>query len=199
MVEPNVKQKKQFSFRKIIGIIFTFIFGYMLISGVLGVTFNIKTPDPFYNTKPFATIMSDPHSDLPYDKVVSPTSIQKLLDTHPYIYIYREGVFDCSDMSKEDARLLNSLGYHTSVIGDDKNEHAWVFVWASKNSGWAIESTSVSEIKNNSGEVVGDDWYDFHFVFENLFEKNIYELYYPSIERDGLHVLDWNDPEVNKH
>lgn len=183
--------------KKIIGAILTFIFCYYIFTGVLGITFGIKAPELFYKPQPRTVILSDPHADQPYSKTVDPNEIQKLLDGHKYSQQYKEGVFDCSDMSKEDAKLLTENGYHASVIGDDKKEHAWVMVWVSQNSGWAIESTSVSEIKNGSGEIVGDDWYDFHFVFEYLFDNNPFEFYYPTVNRDGLHVVDWNDPELD--
>jgi len=185
--------------KKIIGTIFGLATCYLILTASLGMAFGIKTPQPFYNEKPFATILSDPHYKSGYKKPVKPEDIQTLLDHHSYNQQYRVGVFDCSNMSKEVARYLETEGYHTSVVGDDKNEHAWVIVWASKNTGWAIEATSVSEFKNNTGEVVGDDWYDFHFVLDKLFGNTTYELYYPTVNRDGLHVLDWDDPTINKH
>lgn len=182
-----------------IGVVLGLAASYVLLTAVIGMLFGVKTPQPYYNEKPFSTILSDPYAKTAYKKAAKPGEIQALLDHHPYAYEYAEGSFDCSDMSKEVAKYLESEGYHTSIIGDDKNEHAWVMVWASKNTGWAIEATSVSEFKNNSGEIVGDDWYDFHFVLDKVFTDSIYELYYPSINRDGLHILDWDNPEVDKH
>jgi hypothetical protein len=193
------KEHASRTIQNVIGAILGLTFSYLLLTAIVGMLFGVKTPQPYYNEKPFATVLNDPHAKTAYKKSVKPGEIQTLLDHHPYAYKYKEGSFDCSDMSKEVARYLETQGYHTSIIGDDTNEHAWVIVWASKNTGWAIESTSVSEFKNNSGEVVGDDWYDFHFVLDKMFDDKIYDLYYPSTNRDGLHVLDWDDPEVDKH
>lgn len=183
------------------GAVITTVLCYYIINGVLGITFGIKMPEPLYNPQPKQVVLSDPHFDQPYSKTVDPNEIQKLLDRHSYGREYKVGVFDCSDMSREDAKYLSEQGYHTSVIGDDiegKDGHAWVYVWTAKNTAWAIEATSVSEIKNNSGEIVGDDWYDFHFVIENIFDKNPFEFYYPTVNRDTLHVIDWNDQQLDR-
>jgi len=137
---------------------------------------------------------------------VRPEEIQQILDTHPYDRPYQEGVFDCSDMSIITARLLQQqYGYDTSVIGDDRYGHAWVYVWVDKNTAWAIETAGEdSQLQGSAGEVIGDQWWDIIF-YNRWFEAKAwdlsitgYRLYYPQQKRDGLQVREWYDVEKGR-
>jgi hypothetical protein len=181
---------------------------YFIVSAALDVMLGIKLPQPFPIRKPHVTFLSDPHANKPYDKNVNPRELQKLLETRSYSQKYQPGVFDCSNTSQETATFLHEKGYHVSIVGDDekavgnKAGHAWVFVWTSKNSAWAIETVSKSALaRGSAGEVVGDDWWDIFLAFEegkktfidDVRSGNPYNFYYPLSDRGGLYVLDWND------
>ncbi len=182
---------------------------YFLVSATLALAFGVKLIQPFQAASPITIILSDPMAAKPYSKKVNPSEIQKLLDGHTYSQPYMENVFDCSDMSRETAKFLQADGYHTSVIGDDrdgKSGHAWAFVWVDKNSGWTIETaTDVTLARGSAGEVIGDDWWDLVYTYEHdkaNFVKDWqsgrgFEFYYPSIKRSGLHVFEWDDPSLD--
>jgi hypothetical protein len=187
------------------------VLGYFTISAALGLMLGVKLPQPSPTHGPMPTVLADPQAGKPYRVPVDPGRIQQLLNKHPYGRLYKAGVFDCSDMSRETARFLQAEGYHTAVIGDDRNSkaktgHAWAFVWASKNTGWAIETAGMeSQARGSAGEVVSDDWWDLSLPFlqdkSNFFRYlsagHGYEFYYPSKPRSTLHVLRWNDPKLN--
>jgi hypothetical protein len=203
MVMTSPKAKK---IRVYITSFMALVLFYFIISACFGLALGIKLPQPFPAGRPKYTYLSDPLANQPYTKTVNPGEIQKLLDNHPYNQTYKANVFDCSNMSQITAQFLQADGYHTSVIGDDVNHHAWAMVWANKNSGWAIETaTDVSLARHSAGEVIGDNWWDLaiayghykHQFVSNLLSGHGYEFYYPTKERSGLHVLEWNDPSLN--
>ena len=85
-----------------------------------------------------------------------PFILQSILDEYSYERGYELDVFDCSDMSKITARHLQEVyGYNTEVIWCLEQRHAWVFVYAYDNTGWAIETT-ISPL-TTLGEVIGDE------------------------------------------
>ena len=208
----NQKKKKTLSpFAAIIAAILGVALAYFAISMLLGMTFGTKLPDPFYNDQPFATGLKDPSypssPSLTENNVkVDPKTLQKLLENHPYSQDYEVNVFDCSDMSVELAKYLQEeKGYDTSVIGDDLNVHAWVYVWTGENEAWAIEVTGQSSLmRGSAGEVIGDDPWDYLFAFKNLLnpvtwtEGGPKEFYYPTEQREGEHIREWNDVEAGR-
>jgi hypothetical protein len=170
---------------------------YIVLTPALSLAFGIDLPQIIYTPKPRQVALSNPHHREGTAKEVRPEEIQKILDAHPYDRPYQKDVFDCSDMSIITAKLLQrQYGYDTSVIGDDRYGHAWVYVWVDKNTAWAIEATA--------SEVIGDQWWDIVF-YGRWFEGKAWELsstgyrlYYPQERRDGLQVREWYEVEEGR-
>ncbi len=190
----------------VIGVAIGLSFGYILLTPVLSLTFGIDLPQIIYTPKPRQVALSNPHHREGTAKEVRPEEIQKILDAHPYDRPYQKGVFDCSDMSIITAKLLQrQYGYDTSVIGDDRYGHAWVYVWVDKNTAWAIETASESaQLRRSAGEVIGDQWWDIVF-YGRWFQGKAWELsstgyrlYYPQERRDGLQVREWYEVEEGR-
>lgn len=72
--------------QNIIGVALGLASSYLLLTAIVGMLFELKTPQPYYNQKPFNTYLSDPNAKQAYKKVVKPAEIQTLLDRHPYAY-----------------------------------------------------------------------------------------------------------------
>lgn len=184
--------------RALIILIITLAVVYFILSPVFDYHLGIHLPQPFANENPREVILSNPSYEENYNLNVDIKTLQKLLNNHPYNRTYEENVFDCSDMSKELARYLQEEEeYDTSVIGDDLDGHAWVYVWTGENMAWAIETTEEGALaRGSSGEIIGDEWWDSFWANRNLMKQisggvSVEELHYPSYEREGVHVLEW--------
>ena len=187
--------------KETIQVILSLVAGYLVISAAAEAVLGIKLPEPFFTGHPSTVILSDPSYGMPYNRTVDTRILQDTLNGFHYGRAYVKGEFDCSDMSKELARhLQEDKGYDTSVIGDDPSKHAWVYVWTGKNEAWAIEVTEESALaRGSSGEILGDDWWDYFWSLKTVFDTfrlpkgGPQEFYYPTLMRDGLHVLEWNE------
>ncbi len=175
---------------------------FLVILFLLDDWVSVSFPHPFYNGSSRITLLSNPNFNGSTAEV-SPRELQKTIDGYSYGRKYQVGVFDCSDMSIALARYLEEKGYDTSVIGDDNNVHAWVYVWTDKNRAWAIEATAnVLGFKGGrgGGEIIGDEWWDMGGGYRGLSGLtdlvnygNAYEFYYPTTPRSGLHVFEWHE------
>ena len=177
-----------------------------VIVPTVSIVFHVDLPQLVYTPKPRQVALVNPSYKGPSKKEVRPEEIQRILDSHPYNHIYEPGVFDCSDMSKITAKLLQEqYGYDTSVIGDDRYHHAWVYVWTGKNTAWAIETTAeTSLLRGSAGEVVGLHWWDIvflgHWLEPEAWALSVtgYNLYYPTTKRDGLQIREWYQVEKGR-
>jgi RNA polymerase subunit RPABC4/transcription elongation factor Spt4 len=168
---------------------------------------SIPFSHPFYTSASRTTLLTNPNFTGKTTKV-SPKELQQIVDKYSYAHKYEVGVYDCSDMSVALAKYLEEKGYDTSVIGDDNNVHAWVYIWTDKNKALAIETTTnvLGFEKMGGGEIIGDEAWDVMYQFPSIGDtlksliqyRTAYEFYYPIKNRSGLHVLEWNEVEEGR-
>jgi len=197
----NEPTKKEAARAKPVQVILLLAAAYFVLSAAAGAVLGIKFPEPFFHGHPRTVIYSSPDWQKPYERNVDTRELQRVLNDFHYGRKYEAKVFDCSDMSKILARYLQEeKGYDTSVIADDVARHGWVYVWTAKNEAWAIEVTEdVALARKSSGEILGDDWWDYLWSYRNYLSLRDRssggpaEFYYPTSPRKDMHVFEWTE------
>jgi len=101
---------------------------------------------------------------------------------YEWIEPYREGVFDCSEMSAYLEWELENKGWHTLIVVGDSpfgsGRHAWLLVECEQGKYMPVESTNI--------EIVWweDSYFDNYFIYDHEFETIQDALAYSETEFD---------------
>ena len=94
------------------------------------------------------------------------------LDGIRWIKPYKEGVFDCSEMSAFLERHLENEGWHAKIIlGDSPSgsgSHAWLLVETSEGKYMPVESTNIEVVRWENPYF--DNYWEYDYEFETIQE-----------------------------